>query len=73
VLLYPFVIYPTPEDGGYFAVVPDLRGCAAHDETAEEAVREAQVAMLLGLEVAREDGDPLPEPSPYPLPRAEAS
>ena len=67
---YPIVVYPTPEDGGYFAVVPDLRGCTAHGETAEEAVREAQVAMELWLEVAREDGFPIPEPSRYPTIRA---
>jgi len=65
-MLYPIVVYPTPEDGGYFAIVPDLAGCTAHGTTAEEAVREAQVAMGLWLEVAREDGDVLPKPSRYP-------
>lgn len=63
---YPLVDYPTSEDGGYFAVVPDLPGCTAHGATAEEAVREAQVALELWLEVAREDGDILPEPSRDP-------
>ena len=67
---YPIIVYPTPEDGGYFSVVPDLPGCTAHGETAEEAVREAQVAMELWLEVAREDGFPIPEPSRYPTIRA---
>jgi predicted RNase H-like HicB family nuclease len=47
-----------------------LPGCTAHGETAEEAVREALVAMRLWLEVAEEDGFPIPEPSPYPLSRA---
>ena len=50
---YPIVVYPTEEDGGYLAVVPDLPGCTAHGESAEEAVREAQVAM--------EDGFPIQE------------
>ncbi len=40
-MLYPIVVYPTPEDGGYFAVVPDLPGCTAHGGTPEAAVREA--------------------------------
>ena len=67
---YPIVIFRTPSDGLYVAEVPDLPGCTAHGETAEEAVREAQVAMELWLEVAREDGFPIPEPSRYPMIRA---
>ena len=42
---YPIVVYHTPEDGGYFATVPDLPGCTAHGETPEEALREALVAQ----------------------------
>ncbi len=37
-MLYPTVVYPTPEDGGYVAVVPDLPGCTAHGDTPEAAV-----------------------------------
>jgi predicted RNase H-like HicB family nuclease len=29
-IYYPFVVYYTEEDDGYFAVVPDLPGCTAH-------------------------------------------
>ena len=42
--------------------VPDLRGCSAHGDTPGEAAREAEVAIALWLEVAREHGDPIPEP-----------
>jgi len=67
---YPIVVYSTEDDGGYFSVVPDLPGCTAHGETAEEALREAQVAQEPRLEAARARGWPIPEPSPYPALRA---
>jgi predicted RNase H-like HicB family nuclease len=62
---YPIVIFHTPSDGLYVADVPDLPGCTAHGETREEALRESQVAMGLWLDVAREIGRAIPEPTPY--------
>ncbi|MBL0338393.1 MAG: type II toxin-antitoxin system HicB family antitoxin [Rhodospirillaceae bacterium] len=50
------------EDKAWIARVPDLQGCTAHGETAEDAAREIQTAIQLWLEVAKEDGDPIPEP-----------
>ncbi len=67
---YPTIVYYTEEDGGYFAVVPDLPGCTAHGETPEEALREAQIAQELWLEAVQERGWPIPEPSRYPALRA---
>lgn len=49
-------------DACFIADVPDLQGCSAHGETPEEAVAEARIAIELWLEVAREDGLPIPEP-----------
>lgn len=62
-ICYPIVVYHTPEDGGYFARVPALPGCTAHEETSEEAVREALVAQELWVEAATERALPLPKPS----------
>jgi predicted RNase H-like HicB family nuclease len=59
---YAVSIFWSDEDDQYIAVVPDLRGCSASGDTPEEALREIQVAKELWLEVAREHGDPLPEP-----------
>jgi predicted RNase H-like HicB family nuclease len=67
---YPIVVYHTEEDGGFFAVVPDLPGCTAHGETPEEALREARFAQELWLEGVRECGWTVPEPSRYPALRA---
>ena len=69
---YPIVIFSTPSDGLYVADVPDLPGCTAHGETPQEALHEVHVAIGLWLEVAREIGRAIPEPSPYRLFRAAA-
>ncbi len=53
---YPIIVYYTPEDSGFFSVVPDLPGCTAHGETPEEALREAIIAQDLWVEAARDRG-----------------
>lgn len=59
---YAVSIFWSDEDNQYIAVVPDLRGCSASGDTPEEALREITIAKDLWLDVAREHGDPLPEP-----------
>lgn len=56
-------VFWSDEDGCWIADVPDLRYCSAHGETPAEAVAEAQEAIALWLEVAREEGIPIPERS----------
>jgi predicted RNase H-like HicB family nuclease len=68
----PIVIFRTPSDGLDVADVPDLPGCSAHGETPEEALREVQIAMGPWLDVVREIGRAIPEPTPYSLVRAAA-
>ena len=63
---YPILIFWSDEDQAYIADVPDLRHCSAHGETPEEALREVQVAMEAWLEVAREQGKPIPAPTRGP-------
>lgn len=46
---------------GYGAYVPDLPGCVAVGETAEETSRLIKEAIELHLQGMREDGVPLPE------------
>ena len=59
---YAINIFWSDEDGGYVAIVPDLRGCSASGITPEEALREVQIAKDLWLEVAHERGYEIPEP-----------
>jgi predicted RNase H-like HicB family nuclease len=59
---YSIVVFWSDEDGIWIADAPDLKSCSAHGQSPEQAVAELQVAMELWLEVAREHGDPIPEP-----------
>lgn len=67
---YPILISWSDEDGEYVGIVPDLEGCSASGATVEDAARETQTAMRLWLEVAREEGYPIPAPT---LPAARQS
>ena len=59
---YTIVIRWSNGDGLYVAEVPELPGCAAHGPSREEALAEAERAIDLWLDTAREFGDPIPEP-----------
>ncbi|MCX6614320.1 MAG: type II toxin-antitoxin system HicB family antitoxin [Acidobacteria bacterium] len=59
---YEVIIYWSKEDEAYIAEVPQLAGCAAHGDSQEEALRNAQDAIALWIETAAEFGDTIPEP-----------
>ena len=59
---YEVVISWSEEDEVFVAEVPELAGCLAHGATPEAALAEAQNAIALWLEVARELGESIPEP-----------
>ena len=60
---YEVILYWSLEDDAFVAEVPQLAGCAAHGATQEEALSNAQDAISLWIETAREFGDPIPEPA----------
>ena len=57
---YSLVIEPTST--GYSAFSPDVPGCAAVGDTAEETRRNFQEALASHFEAMREVGEPIPEP-----------
>lgn len=59
---YEIIIYWSQEDDVFIAEVPELPGCMAHGDTPEAALANAQQAIELWIETAREFGDPVPEP-----------
>lgn len=59
---YHIDVFWSADDDCWIANVPDLRYCSAHGDTPAEAVAEAEVAMSLWLDVAREQGLPIPDP-----------
>jgi len=59
---YSILIQYDATDKIYIASVPDLKGCMAHGNTREQAMKEIQEAMQLHLEVLQEKGMDIPKP-----------
>jgi predicted RNase H-like HicB family nuclease len=64
---YHINIFYSDEDGDYIADVPDLKACSAFGGTAQEALKELELAKAAWLEAARQDGKPIPEPKYRPV------
>jgi antitoxin HicB len=63
-LRYPTQIFFSDEDAGFIAIAPDLPGCSAFGETAEEALHELKDAIKVWIGAAKKAGNPIPSPSP---------
>ncbi len=59
---YEVIVSWDRSDGIFVAEVPELLGGMAHGETKTDAVRNAESAIELWIETAREDRVPLPKP-----------
>lgn len=60
-LSYPYELIPD-EAGGFVAHHPDVEGCIAQGETAEEAVHNLDMAREMWIQCRLEDGLPVPRP-----------
>jgi predicted RNase H-like HicB family nuclease len=60
---YAIEIFFSEEDGGYIAIVPELKGCSAFGDTQPEALNEVLVAIETWISYAEEMGWDIPEPS----------
>jgi predicted RNase H-like HicB family nuclease len=59
---YEILIFWSDADQVYIAEIPELPGCLAHGETAEQALANAQQAIELWVATAIEFGDAVPQP-----------
>ncbi len=59
---YEIILYWDQNDQIYVAEIPELPGCMAHGSTQELALKNAQEAISLWLDVAKDNGDDIPEP-----------
>lgn len=59
---YHINVFWYEDDNCWVADVPDLKPCSAHGDTPSEAIAEAEIAIELWLDVAKERGLPIPEP-----------
>ena len=67
-LKYQVVIWWSERDGCFLAMAPQLPRCIADGETPKAALAAVQEAMELWLELAHEEGWPIPEPPGALLP-----
>ena len=58
-----YIVVIEETDNGYGAYVPDLPGCVAAGDTREETEALIRQAVSYHVEMLREHGDPVPEPS----------
>jgi predicted RNase H-like HicB family nuclease len=59
---YHINVFYSTADACYIADIPDLRYCSACGATAEEAVREVQVAKAAWMKAAKDGGKRIPKP-----------
>ena len=59
----PYRVEVYPDDGGYTAAIPDLPGCITCGESQQEVLELIEDAKAGWLELALEDGNPIPEPT----------
>ena len=59
---YEIIIYWSNEDQVFIAEVPELPGCMAYGHTQESALSQANEAIQLWIDTAKEFGHPIPEP-----------
>ena len=57
------VVIEKAADGSFSAYVPDLPGCVACGDTADEARQLIAEAVVLHIESLRRHGEPVPAPS----------
>ena len=59
---YELIIFWDESDQIFVVDVPELPGCMAHGRTKREAITQAEDAIDLWIETAKEDGVTVPEP-----------
>jgi predicted RNase H-like HicB family nuclease len=59
---YEMIIYWDKRDEIFVVDIPELAGCMAHGKTKKEAIDNAEAAINLWVEMAKEDNIIVPEP-----------
>ena len=59
---YENIIFWSQEDDAFLAEIPELKGCIAHGESYEEALKNVNKVAKEWLNIAKEEGWDIPKP-----------
>ena len=59
---YEIIIFWSEPDEAFIAEMPELKGCMAHGESQEEALRQVNLVAQEWLKIAADKGWSIPEP-----------
>lgn len=59
---YEIIIFWSAVDNVFIAEIPELKGCIAHRDTQDEALKEVSLVAEEWLAMAKEKGWQIPEP-----------
>lgn len=62
---YRMIVSWSKDDNLWIVEVPELPGAMADGTTPEEAIQNAQTIIREWIEIARQDGRPIPEPKSF--------
>lgn len=60
---YEIIIYWSDDDNAFIAKVPELPCCMADGKTRQEAIQNAEIIIQEWIDIAKEDGRPIPKPN----------
>ena len=59
---YEIIIYWSTVDNVFIAEIPELKGCLAHGESPDDALKEVSVVANEWITIAKENGWEIPQP-----------
>ena len=59
---YEIIIYWSEQDEIFVAEMPELKGCVAHGDTQDEALKQINIVAGEWMKIAKEKGWQIPEP-----------
>lgn len=59
---YEIIIYWSSSDNVFIAEMPELKGCIAHGNTQDEALKEVNLVAAEWIQIAKEKGWQIPQP-----------
>ena len=59
---YEIIIFWSEYDNSFIAEIPELKGCVAHGETYDDALKQVKVVANKWMKIAKKEGWEIPQP-----------